>query len=190
MKVEYSDFHGETEWICIGDSIIVDKVCEGLGELLQSSKQEVVKLAANFFNKPINWENHIEILKDLLINLEYKYEQIYISDLLGRYFNAYGHSNFIADRKYFEQVMNGNTVISEPIINRSTGKPIIAIATPILNKNKVIGLFGVTILINRSYRGLRFLPENKPKRYNQGKRNSRNKNSNRNQGSLKYCVNG
>lgn len=48
--------------------------------------------------------------------------------------------------------------MSEPIINRSTGKPVIAVATPIWCNGKVTGLFGATILITSCHKGLRYLP--------------------------------
>lgn len=175
MEVVYTDFLGEIEWVCIGDRIIFDQNYRGLAELIQSSQQEVVKLAASFYNKPIDPNLQIPKLKSLLSQLEYKYEQLYISDLSGYYFNASGNTNTIIDRKYFRQVMSGNTVISEPIINRSTGKPIIAVATPILNKNKVIGLFGLTIELKSSHKGLHYLPTNNKSRRSSSLLKNKNK---------------
>ena len=51
----------------------------------------------------------------------------------------------ISDRDYFEKVLNGKTVISNPIISKSTGKPIIVIASPISGNN--LSLLGATIEI-------------------------------------------
>jgi hypothetical protein len=53
--------------------------------------------------------------------------------------------------------MKGETIVSEPIINKSTKKPCIAVATPIWNERKVVGLFGATIPLGSMHRGLRFL---------------------------------
>lgn len=53
----------------------------------------------------------------------------------------------IGDREYFSRVMAGETVISEPMISKSTGEKTIVVATPIWNSDRsaVIGLLGLSI---------------------------------------------
>ncbi len=55
----------------------------------------------------------------------------------------------ITDRSYFPQVMAGKSVISEPLISRSTDERIIVIATPIWNEDRteVTGLLGLSIAL-------------------------------------------
>ncbi len=66
-----------------------------------------------------------------------------VADLDGNYEGTHDKSGNIADRAYFkEAVARGYTVISEPVISKSMGVPIIVIAAPIesVSENRIVGI--------------------------------------------------
>jgi len=141
------DFLGELEWLEFGTRLYIDKSFAQQNGALKPSTGEIERLAVSFQDQPINKTKQQKLLKKLLTDLQGKYEQLYISTADGDYFNAEGQSNNIRDRFYFREVMKGNTVVSSMIINKSTKRPVIAVATPIWDGERIIGLFGATILL-------------------------------------------
>jgi len=74
------------------------------------------------------------------------FSAVIMSDTTGRYKGTNGGDGNIKDRDYFATVMEGEIAISEPVVSKSTGKPIIVIAAPVKNDfGKVTGLIGATI---------------------------------------------
>lgn len=66
-----------------------------------------------------------------------------VADKEGNYKSTQGLSGNIKDRDYFPKTMQGETVVSEAVISKSTGRPIIVVATPIKDEaGNIIGLFG------------------------------------------------
>jgi methyl-accepting chemotaxis protein len=73
------------------------------------------------------------------------YETLFVTDIAG---NAIAHSSGnsalnVSDRSYFMAAMQGQTVIAEPIISRTTGNVIMVVATPLYdpqNPKQVIGM--------------------------------------------------
>jgi len=54
----------------------------------------------------------------------------------------------IADRPYFQGAMNGKTVVSEVIVSRVTGKPVIVVAVPIRVNDSVSGIMSGILDLN------------------------------------------
>lgn len=158
IEIKLRDFSGEIEWVELGRSLNIDKTYRALQDLINLSLREIGALASVTHNKPINEREQIPLLKSLLEDLKLRYEQLYISNACGDYFNADGQKENILDRSYFHEVMRGETIVSEPIINKSTKRSCIAVATPIWNDERIIGLFGATIPIDSMFSGLRVLP--------------------------------
>lgn len=46
----------------------------------------------------------------------------------------------LADRDYFQQAMQGETVISDPVISKGSGDAVIVVAAPIMNNGNIIGV--------------------------------------------------
>ena len=157
MSVELHDFSGEIEWFKLGASLLVDDNYRAIDDLVQLALLEIETLAGIVNKGYIDENEQVPILESLLRDMQHKYEQLYISDKNGNYFNADGQKNNIMDRSYFHRVMQGATVVSEPIINKSTKRPCIAVATPVWNKREIVGLFGATITLDSISSGLRFL---------------------------------
>jgi methyl-accepting chemotaxis protein len=52
----------------------------------------------------------------------------------------------LADRKYFQDAKSGKSIISEPVISKSDGKPIFVVAVPLRNnQGGFAGVLGVTV---------------------------------------------
>lgn len=94
--------------------------------------------------KTMDW-NTIEsyLRKEISTKLDI-YDHIFIADTVGNYSTTLQrNAGNISDRIYFSQVMEGKTVVSAPIISKTTGNQISAIAVPIKDTNdKIIGLIG------------------------------------------------
>lgn len=88
-----------------------------------------------------------EIELSRALNKEKSIETLFVADKNGVFNMTSGATGNIADRDYFKKVMQtGDTVISDPIINRGTGERVIVIATPIkVDEDTIVGLLGATI---------------------------------------------
>jgi methyl-accepting chemotaxis protein len=78
------------------------------------------------------------------------YEYLYVADKNG---NGIGTNDVpvnVADRDYFPKVMQGQTVISDPIVSKATGNRVIAVVAPVYKDgdNKPDGLVGVTLTLD------------------------------------------
>jgi methyl-accepting chemotaxis protein len=58
----------------------------------------------------------------------------------GSYINSTGATGSLADRDYFPKAMRGETVISDPVIARSTGHLVAIVAVPVKADGKVAGV--------------------------------------------------
>nr|WP_290762039.1 cache domain-containing protein [Halanaerobium sp.] len=93
-----------------------------------------------------SWQEKLNYLDGELQKRENNYFFFFIADQNGDYSTTIERAaGNISDRNYFNQVLNGKTVISEPVISKSTDKPIIVIASPIAAEN--LSLLGATIEI-------------------------------------------
>lgn len=83
-----------------------------------------------------------------------EYEILLLSDLSGDYKATNANDEIVGnikDREYFDEVMkSGKPVISDPVISKSTGNPIIVIAGPIKDDNgNIIGVVGGTVNLDK-----------------------------------------
>jgi methyl-accepting chemotaxis protein len=126
----------------------------------RSSSQEVSlwlkekeSYIAALANMPLIQDGHkTETLKYFGKELErlQQYETLLVADKSGVFYSRTwrGGSNItteggnISDRLYFKEAMNGKTVISDPVISKVTGKPVIVVAAPIYKDSRIIGVVG------------------------------------------------
>ncbi|MFP4021539.1 MAG: EAL domain-containing protein [Halanaerobium sp.] len=95
-----------------------------------------------------SWRAKLDYLQTELQKRDNNYFFFFIADQKGDYSTTeISDAGNIKDRKYFEQVLKGETVISNPIISKSTGAPIIVIASPIAGDN--LSLLGATMEIKK-----------------------------------------
>ena len=109
---------------------------------------ELELLAQSALVEGLNWDE-IEPHLQRRIEQSHDYFLIYFVATPDGHYNttAMRNAGNIADRSYFPEVMAGKTVISEPLISRSTDERIAVISTPIWDETKteVIGLLGLSI---------------------------------------------
>lgn len=74
------------------------------------------------------------------------YETMFLADLNGDTIaiNSGNRVN-VKDRGYFQEAVQGKTAISELIISRATGNPIVVFAAPVYQGQKIVGVIGVTV---------------------------------------------
>jgi methyl-accepting chemotaxis protein len=87
------------------------------------------------------------------VNQYYKdwgmYEIIFVTDTTGMQIaNSSGKINSVADRDYFKEALKGKVVSSEPIPSKSTGNLVIIYASPIISKDKIVGVIGISMPLN------------------------------------------
>ncbi|SDI54225.1 PAS domain S-box-containing protein/diguanylate cyclase (GGDEF) domain-containing protein [Desulfosporosinus hippei DSM 8344] len=71
------------------------------------------------------------------------YEELFYADSEGKYLQNTGLQGSIIDRDYFNEVRDtGNSIISDPLYSKGSGRHIIVVAAPIKNGSKVVGLIG------------------------------------------------
>lgn len=93
-----------------------------------------------------SWSEKLNYLQTELQKRDNNYFFFFIADKNGDYSTTIeSNAGNINDRNYFSEVLNGKTIISDPIISKSTGKPIIVIASPIAGNN--LSLLGASIEI-------------------------------------------
>jgi methyl-accepting chemotaxis protein len=77
------------------------------------------------------------------------YVMLFYSDLNGDYFTTLGNTANVADRAYFKRALaTGETVISDPVISKTTGYQVIVVAAPVKKDNQVIGLVAGIIKVD------------------------------------------
>lgn len=87
------------------------------------------------------WEEKSLILKEEMKRLNF--DRMFFVDPNG---NATGYDDKktklqVADRDYFKKAISGETVISDVIISRTTGEPVMIVATPVKRENQIKGVF-------------------------------------------------
>jgi len=68
------------------------------------------------------------------------YSLISYVDIQGNAYTSTGAKLKVADRDYFQKAIKGETFISDPMIGKSTGRPLTVVAIPVKNDNKVTGI--------------------------------------------------
>jgi signal transduction histidine kinase len=129
----------------------VQRGVDDIEDWLHLRKVEVQTLAQTSTVRSLDWSVAEPYLKSEVERInEFFFFQIVTPD--GSFSNTkVGRSNKnIKDRDFFQKALAGKTNISDPFISRSTGIPLIAIATPILS-NSPIGVFHGNVKVDHIY---------------------------------------
>lgn len=80
-----------------------------------------------------------------------EYEMIIISnDMTGKkVFTSVGKITDISDRDYFKRSIQGEIVVSDPLISKVSGKMVVVVSVPIRQGSQVTGVLGATILVDK-----------------------------------------
>ncbi|MCE5286089.1 MAG: methyl-accepting chemotaxis protein [Pelosinus sp.] len=131
-------------------SIITDSVSSDIAEKaknsaqdvadwLESRKAEMLIMAA----APVVQNGNFEEIAPFLVNVAQTnkvYDSIGYIKADGTYINALGSKGSLAERDYFQRAIKGESVISNPVVSKTTGKPIIPVAIPVKNNGTVSGV--------------------------------------------------
>ncbi len=95
-----------------------------------------------------NWDNAKSFLQ--LQSKVYPQAVHWYSNKSGSYYTLIDGfmSQNLKDREYFSKVMDGQSIISDVLISKSTGKPSIVIASAIYESNSVVGIIGSSIYLD------------------------------------------
>lgn len=78
------------------------------------------------------------------------FEIVFLADRTGAFNTTLHATGNIGDRDYFAPVMAGETVVSQPVVSKSTNEAIVVIAAPVRSQSgQVIGLMAGTITLTR-----------------------------------------
>ncbi len=144
----------------------------------ETARMKVDKIVAVTEEKIDAWSTEIELLAttdeavridieslshyiDANIGIFGDYEMIFLASKYGEYHGNNGLHGFCGDMEYFEKAMAGDIVVSEPLMSRVSGVPVIVIAAPIMNeRGEVTGvaagemsLASITNIINEEKLG-------------------------------------
>jgi methyl-accepting chemotaxis protein len=157
--------------VCVGLAVISYLIATaGLKANMDSSMRQVVGQAANMVNARIGeYFTQLDTLADLELfqNIAANKTEIMallkkeaaksghinmtLVDINGNGLNTDGSTAQVAERDYFKQALEGQNVISSPMVSKRTGKLYVIQAAPIKNKqNQVIGV----LLLGRHGNGL------------------------------------
>lgn len=124
-------------------------------------RQERIQELRQLANSPIletrDWEQIEPFLQRQIRDAADYYIIFFVASPDGDYNTTLQRSaGNVADRSYFAPVMAGETVISEPILSRSTGEKIVVVATPIWDQtgSEVTGLLGLSMGLVDIYNGI------------------------------------
>ncbi len=74
------------------------------------------------------------------------YQDIFVARPDGsRLCDAIGGTTSVGDRAYFKTAIAGDFVISDTLISKTTGTPIIVTAAPIISDGEIVGVIGLTV---------------------------------------------
>ncbi|MCL6478091.1 MAG: Cache 3/Cache 2 fusion domain-containing protein [Peptococcaceae bacterium] len=121
---------------------------EGIGQWLDTRKAEIYLMAGNPLIVGGKQEEAVPYLTAELQRNK-AYEMFFVADGNGDSFNTANSPANISDRDYFKQVMTrGQVTVSNPVISKATGKPIVVVAAPVNRDGVVDGVIGGTVLLD------------------------------------------
>ncbi|MFA6670341.1 MAG: methyl-accepting chemotaxis protein [Bacillota bacterium] len=138
----------------------VDKIIAVTEERIDAWKTEVELLATTDGAVMIDIESLSHYIDDN-ISIFGDYEMIFLASKYGEYHSNNGYHGFCGDMEYFKKAMTGKTVVSEPLMSRVSGVPVIVIAAPIMSERRDIAgiaagemsLTSITDMINQEKLG-------------------------------------
>ena len=78
------------------------------------------------------------------------YDGLFYANAVGEGFTTRGWKGSIKDRAYYQEVMKvGKTVVSEISQNKSNGKLIVVIATPVRKNGQIVGMIGANVPMDK-----------------------------------------
>ena len=143
----------ESEIQNVSDALVIS-----MDEYFRTAEREVIMLSADstfsdlFSDNGKDKINKANLKLAEIISKAPQFEMLFIADLEGNLVSsnvekAVGAIN-VSDREYCTKAKKGETCFSDAIISKSSGNPVIVIATPVFSDGKISGIFGATIDIS------------------------------------------
>lgn len=112
---------------------------QDIGDWLEARKAELTILAVS----PIIQSGDEGAIIPFLVNA-HKTNKMYVNIVYarpdGNYISSIGAKGSLNDRDYFHRAMKGETVISDPVPSKSTGRPVTVVAIPVKVNDRVTGV--------------------------------------------------
>ncbi len=140
---------------------------EFIGSWFSERMREIEVYANTPLVKTMNWNSmELYLKKEVEEKLEI-YDHFMVADISGNYNTTLKRNvGNASDREYFKAVMEDSVVVSNPIISRTTGNPITAVAAPIKNEDgKVEGVMFAAINLIKLSNIIEHLKYNYPNSY-------------------------
>jgi methyl-accepting chemotaxis protein len=123
---------------------VAEKSAGDISDWLKARKSEMLVLAVS----PVVQNGDSQDIAPYLVNfskVNKDYDTIGYIKPDGTYINSSGATGNLADRDYFKKAIKGETAVSNLVISKSTGKPIVPVAVPVTTDGKVSGVIYGTI---------------------------------------------
>jgi len=119
-----------------------------IGLWLEERITELEQLAHSSLLESLDWDEIEPHLQRRIAQSENYYLIFFVASPDGEYnTTSMRNAGNISDRDYFPRVFAGETVVSEPLVSRSTDQRIIVVATPIYTADgsEIAGLLGLSV---------------------------------------------
>ncbi|MEJ6952338.1 EAL domain-containing protein [Natronospora cellulosivora (SeqCode)] len=130
------NYHGEA---------VVESYAITAGLWLEERQADVETYASLPLMTELNWGEVGEYLKREQEKNKDLYDVFFLADKQGNFFATDGSNGNIADRSYFNNAIQGQSLISGPLSSRATDNDIIVVVSPIEKNDEVIAVIGATI---------------------------------------------
>jgi len=110
-----------------------------VGDWLEARKAELMIISEAPVVQSGNQEAMVSFFTNI-IKANKAYDSIGYATTAGAFINAAGATGNIADRDYFQKAIKGESSASDPILSKTTGHLVTAIAIPIKTDGKVSGV--------------------------------------------------
>jgi len=118
---------------------------QGIEQWITERKDDVVTVAEANQVQSMDPEQVAEVVQELYDRWGI-YQNMFVLTPDGeRLFDTSGATSNLVDRGYFKQAMQGEVNVSDILISRVSGKPIIVFAAPVISDGNVVGVAGAVI---------------------------------------------
>lgn len=111
--------------------------------LVNSNLQYMEGIAQNsiILDSEVSWEKKVSFFEEEAKRVDY--DGFAIADKQGnaRFFSSSGEKDVVAEKEFFQKALNGESNISDIILNGTTGKLWVFYATPIYTNGQIAGVF-------------------------------------------------
>lgn len=125
---------------------------QNIGTWIEERINEIKTYANNSMVESMDWDKMSDYLSEEIRKKSTEYYGFIVADRTGNYRTTVNNENGnIFDRDYFKFSIDGKTIVSSPVISKTTGKKALIITTPIVVDNEVKGIFGVGVDLIKLY---------------------------------------